>query len=73
MTPYEQNHQWPQSDVKSQTSQISASKQIGAHLIQLGQNTAIKPKLENSGGFDLFQLLRLVGEAYQSMSDYKCA
>jgi|APSaa5957512535_1039671.scaffolds.fasta_scaffold181349_2 hypothetical protein len=33
----------------------------------------MKGNKSESQGFDLLQLLRMIGEAYQCMSEYKCA
>ena len=56
------------SDMKSNSSgQVSASKQIGQHLLQVQQPT-IKASQDPSS--DLISLLRQIGIAYQLMSDF---
>lgn len=69
------SEQLASSDLKSSSSgQVSASKQIGAHLLQLQQTGAKQfPALRHeSSSADLISVLRQLGSAYQLMSDYKC-
>lgn len=68
---YHQNLQ--ASDVKSSSSgQVSASKQIGAHLLQMQQTTVKNQPLRQDASQDLISLLRQLGCAYQLLSDFKC-
>ena len=58
------------SDGKSsQSKDASATKGIGAHLLQI-QQSAMKSSAAKGG--DLITLLRQIGYAVQLMSDYHC-